>query len=152
MLENSEASRLTYEAARQYVKDKYPQYESFFDVIWTTSISKSTGTKKAFPKDHFDGLHFAGDDALQLIVNAVVPFLSGVISSILAEALYQKVILNEKETAKIVEDKAKKIRINIKVDKELASELVPYIFRTIARKKRNRRNASYVPSKKSSRK
>lgn len=142
ILEDSEACELAYEAARQYVRDKYPQFESFFDRIWAASISKSKGTKEnSIPKDDYGGLHFAGDDALSLIVNSVIPFLSGIISSILAEALYQKLILNEKEVAKIVEDKAKKVRIHIKVDKELADELVPYIFQAIARKKRARRSS-----------
>jgi hypothetical protein len=56
-----------------------------------------------------------------------------VVSSILSEIILQKTRLKPKETAKIAEDKAERIRISLNVSKETAIELLPYILSGIAK-------------------
>ncbi|MEM2130491.1 MAG: hypothetical protein QXZ70_07835 [Candidatus Bathyarchaeia archaeon] len=63
----------------------------------------------------------------------MIPFISGVISSILADMTLDRIKSNSKETVKIAEEKAEKIRINMHISKKTAEELLPYIIGEISK-------------------
>jgi hypothetical protein len=133
--EEMDEKEIAYEASKRYVVDKYPEFEGIFDEMWNLSVSnfkKQTASCRDLKKD-VGGLNFVLDSSVGQIMTIAVPFISGVVSSILSEIILQKTKLKSKETAKIAEDKAERIRIDLNVSKETADELLPYILSGIAK-------------------
>jgi hypothetical protein len=133
--EKMDEKKIAYEASKRYVVDKYPEFGDFFDEMWNLSISNSNKrpiSSQDLKKD-VGGLNFVLDNSVGQIITIALPFISGVVSSILSEIILQKTRLKSKETAKIAEDKAKRIRISLNVSKETADELLPYILSGIAK-------------------
>jgi galactokinase/mevalonate kinase-like predicted kinase len=126
--------KIAYEASKRYVVDKYPEFGEIFDEMWNLSVSNSK-KPPASPdlKKDVGGLNFVIDNSVGQIITIALPFISGVVSSILSEIILQKTRLKPKETAKIAEDKAERIRISLNVSKETADELLPYVLSGIAK-------------------
>ena len=133
--EEMDQKRIAYEASKRYVVDKYPEFGEIFDEMWNLSVSNSKKQPASSPdlKKDVGGLNFVLDNSIAQIITIALPFISGVVSSILSEIILQKTRLKSKETAKIAEDKAERIRISLNVSKETADELLPYILSGIAK-------------------
>lgn len=133
--EEMDEKKIAYEAGKRYVVDKYPEFGEIFDEMWNLSVSNSKKQPASSPdlKKDVGGLNFVLDNSIGQIITIALPFISGVVSSILSEIILQKTRLKSKETAKIAEDKAERIRISLNVSKETADELLPYILSGIAK-------------------
>jgi hypothetical protein len=133
--EEMDEKKIAYESSRRYVVDKYPEFGEIFDEMWNLSVSNSKKQPASSPdlKKDVGGLNFVLDNSVGQIITIALPFISGVVSSILSEIILQKTRLKPKETAKIAEDKAERIRISLNVSKETADELLPYILSGIAK-------------------
>jgi hypothetical protein len=133
--EKMDEKKIAYEASKRYVVDKYPEFGEIFDEMWNLSVSDSKKQPASSPdlKKDVGGLNFVLDNSVGQIITIALPFISGVVSSILSEIILQKTRLKPKETAKIAEDKAERIRISLNVSKETADELLPYILSGIAK-------------------
>jgi hypothetical protein len=133
--EKMDEQKIAYEASKRYVVDKYPEFGEIFDEMWNLSVSNSKKQPASSPdlKKDVGGLNFVLDNSVGQIITIALPFISGVVSSILSEIILQKTRLKPKETAKIAEDKAERIRISLNVSKETADELLPYILSGIAK-------------------
>ncbi|MCJ7423168.1 hypothetical protein MUP01_02725 [Candidatus Bathyarchaeota archaeon] len=133
--EEMDEKKIAYEASKRYVVDKYPEFGGIFDEMWNLSVSNSKKQPASSPdlKKDVGGLNFVLDNSVGQIITIALPFISGVVSSILSEIILQKTRLKSKETAKIAEDKAERIRISLNVSKETADELLPYILSGIAK-------------------
>jgi hypothetical protein len=127
--------KIAYEASKRYVVDKYPEFREIFDEMWNLSVSNSKKQPASSPdlKKDVGGLNFVLDSSIGQIIAIALPFISGVVSSIMSEIILQKTRIKSKETAKIAEDKAERIRISLNVSKETADELLPYILSGIAK-------------------
>lgn len=133
--EKMDEQKIAYEASKRYVVDKYPEFGEIFDEMWNLSVSNSKKQPASSPdlKKDVGGLNFVLDNSVGQIITIALPFISGVVSSILSHIILQKTGLKSKETAKIAEDKAERIRISLNVSKETADELLPYILSGIAK-------------------
>jgi galactokinase/mevalonate kinase-like predicted kinase len=133
--EKMDEKKIAYEASKRYVVDKYPEFGEIFDEMWNLSVSNSKKQPASSPdlKKDVGGLNFVLDNSVGQIITIALPFISGVVSSILSHIILQKTGLKSKETAKIAEDKAERIRISLNVSKETADELLPYILSGIAK-------------------
>jgi hypothetical protein len=131
-IEETEERKIAYEASKRYVVDKYPEFGEVFDEIWALSASQKKTTSLELKKD-VGGLNFVLDDSVNLLITIALPFISGVVSSVLAEIIKQKTSLRSRETTKITEGEAEKIRINLNVSKKTADELLPYILSGVAK-------------------
>jgi hypothetical protein len=132
--EEMDEKKIAYEASKRYVLDKYPEFGEIFDEMWNLSVSNSKKQPASSPdlKKDVGGLNFVWDNSVGQIITIALPFISGVVSSILSEIILQKTRLKSKETAKMAEDKAERIRISLNVSKETADEMLPYILSAIA--------------------
>jgi hypothetical protein len=131
-IEETDERKIAYEASKRYVGDKYPEFGEVFDEIWNLSTSQKKTTSLDLKKD-VGGLNFVLDNSVNLLITIALPFISGVVSSVLAEIIKQKTSLGSRETTKIAEDEAKKIRITLNVSKKTADEMLPYILSGVAK-------------------
>jgi len=127
-----DSTKIVYETSKRYVNEKHPEFGEFFDEIWKLSNSKRQMSSPELKKE-IGGLNFVLDSSVTLLITITLPFISGVVSSVLAEIIKQKTVLKPKQTAKIAQDKAEEIRITLNVSKKAADELLPYILSGVAK-------------------
>lgn len=131
-MESSRSTELTYKATRQYVKDKYPELEPYFDNIWNSAISKKKIERKEELRQHVGKEAFVSDDTLLMIAEIVVPFFSVIFSSIIAESVKEKMKASKKKaTLEIKVGKNKKWTVEVPVDKKTAQKLLPYAIKQL---------------------
>jgi hypothetical protein len=131
------STSLTYKVAKQYVKDNCPEFQTHFDDIWKLSFQRrKEGADKKIKtiSDEKPALSFLDSGEIAQIAGVVIPFLSGVFSSILANVAYDRLIRNRDQTEEIVKNEAKKIREDLGLsprEQELIGTLIQYAIRGI---------------------
>jgi hypothetical protein len=148
-LENSKTeSMLTYNAAKQYVKENFPEYDLYFDDIWEFSVSqRKKGSRESSSERQTGGPSFVSDDLVIQIAKVAIPFLSGVFSSVLADIIREKIASNKKQVTLKISAESERIRVNMHLDKKFTNRLLPYIFREIekeatAKKQQSKRKST----------
>jgi len=109
------------------VHNNYPGYEDCLDEIWKLSSSKH-GTKGKVPASKAKGTPFLDDEIISFLVQGVIPFISGIVSSILATALYERIILDRKKAVIRLAAESKKVDLSVKLNKETIRKLLPLIL------------------------
>jgi hypothetical protein len=95
---------VAFAVSKSYLHSKFPEYDDFFEDIWNIAIANLKTNRKIMPTSKEAGaLHFVIDNALVEIVNLIIPFISGVVSSVIAGFLLQKHCENPKVTADIIQ-------------------------------------------------
>lgn len=131
---------LTRRIAKQYVQDNLPELERHFEDIWKLSISrKKRDGKDAKSTRTPRGVHFLSDDLIIQTADLVIPFILGVLSSFVADAMYERIISDRKKSMLNLKAVSEKIRMKIDLDEKLCDKLLPLIFREVEKELRTRR-------------
>lgn len=127
-------TKIAYEASKSYVTDRFPEFQEVFDELWNLSTA-NLDKKAKVPqlKKDFGGLNFVVDSSIIPLINLAIPFISGVVTSILSEIIIQKTSIRQKKTIEIAEDKAERVRVSLNMSKKAANELLPYILSELAK-------------------
>lgn len=122
-MENNMALQLAHSTGKEYVREEYPEYETRFEEIWNYSIS-SLAKKKTYPKPKIAAVKFAGDETFVLIAQVVIPFLTGLFSSVLTGAIIEKMKTDLNKAKIELNAEGEIIRIDMNLDKKTARKLV----------------------------
>jgi len=131
-LEPIDISRLAHRIAKQYVQDNHPVLERHFEDIWKLSKSRKKRNEKDTKSTRaLRGVHFLSDDIIKQIADLVIPFILGVLSSFLADEMYERVTSNRKKRMLNLKAVSEKIRLELDLDETLCKKVVPYILREV---------------------
>jgi len=146
-LQPIDTSRLAYRIAKQYVQDNHPVLERHFEDIWKLSKSRKKKDEKDTESTRaLRGVHFLSDDIIIQLTDLVIPFILGVLSSFLADEMFERVVSNRKKTMLSLKAVSEKIRLNLDLDETLCKKVLPYILpeveKALKTKKRRKRTES----------
>lgn len=131
-MEPIDISRLAHGIAKQYVKDNHPVLERHFEDIWKLSKSRKKRDEKDTKSTRaLRGIHFLSDDIIIRITDLIIPFILGVLSSFLADEMFERMISNRKKSMLSLKAVSEKIRLDLDLDETLCKKLLPYILREI---------------------
>jgi hypothetical protein len=147
-MSTSKASILAYEATRLYVKDNYPELEPHFDGIWKLSMSKRDVESRVKKSEQKRGaVSFVVDDSIAQIAQVVIPFFSGVFSSIVADLLLERLALTRSQTTLRLKAECGKVGVAMKLNEQLTLKLLPYAVDVITKESRKKSRKKRRPLK-----
>lgn len=117
---------IAYEIVRKFTAKHFPLILSHFDEIWTVAIRISPLRRGKRPERiDTEALSFSGGD---VIIQTVIPFVLGVVSSLVADWIYDKIRTGKKSAAILeIEKQARQVQKALGLDSTLTKEIVPYI-------------------------
>ncbi len=127
------SAKLSYEISKEYVNRFHPELSNYFDNIWQASLQNDSNLTNSSNDTLNIGIGFLTDTTLMQLTNIVLPFVSGLISSVVAEIFLQKVHHGSTEIAKIVEDKAKRSVVTLRLDKQVYQQVLPIILSILSK-------------------
>jgi hypothetical protein len=128
-MEENKKEKLVYEATKAYVEDQHPTLATIFEEIWDLANSNHDNQKDK--QKTIGKASFLSDTTIQIIVQIVVPFFSGVFSAILASTIDQKIKDRKKKATVEIKVGVNKMRIEVDIDNKMAKKLVPYAKKQI---------------------
>lgn len=127
-MESSKASSLTYNATKQFVIDNYPEIERFFDDVWKLYRKNDP---KASIEQNLGMAHFLNNETVILIIQVVIPFLSGTFSAVTADVIWEKIKKSRTRRKFEIEVITKDVKSKIEIGDEFAQKLLPYVLNEI---------------------
>lgn len=124
---------LVFNATKEYVRDNHPALEPYFDDIWKLATTKGeNGNTDSSDKQNIGKASFLSDNTIILIVQLVVPFFSGLFSTLIAETVKEKAKSRKKKaTVEISVPGDGVVKVEVDVDKKIAKKLLPYAVRAL---------------------
>ena len=128
---DNDAVRISRDICREYLHDNCPEMDEIFPRIWEMSRSSrifEAGKKGPGAKNEIKGLKFVGNGFVEQMLQVVIPFVTGVVSIIVADKIIQKLDTDREELIRITRKKGKEARMTMNINKSAADEILKYIL------------------------
>lgn len=118
---------IAYEIVKKFTAKHFPLILSQFDEVWIVATHARAGISRSERPERIDmeTLSFSGD---YVVIQALIPFVLGVVSNLVADWIYDKIRTGNKSAAILeIERKARQVQEALGLDSKLTKEIIPYV-------------------------